>query len=42
MADPARARKIADRIQEVIAANLDQVVNWYLKFIFLYCRNLSD
>lgn len=26
MADPARARKIADRIQEVIAANLDQVV----------------
>ncbi|HIZ98444.1 MAG TPA: 30S ribosome-binding factor RbfA [Candidatus Janibacter merdipullorum] len=26
MADPARARKIADRIQEVIAANLDQIV----------------
>ncbi len=26
MADPARARKIADRIQEVIAANLEQVV----------------
>lgn len=26
MADPARARKIADRIQEVVAANLDQVV----------------
>ena len=26
MADPARARKIADRIKEVIAANLEQVV----------------
>ena len=26
MADPARARKIADRIQELIAANLQQVV----------------
>ncbi len=26
MADPARARKIADRIKEVIAGNLDQVV----------------
>ncbi len=26
MADPARARKIADRIKELIAANLDQVV----------------
>lgn len=26
MADPARARKIADRIQELIAANLTQVV----------------
>ncbi|MGO1167865.1 MAG: 30S ribosome-binding factor RbfA [Janibacter sp.] len=26
MADPARARKIADRIQALIAANLDQVV----------------
>lgn len=26
MADPARARKIADRIKELIAANLEQVV----------------
>jgi len=26
MADPARARKIADRIQELVAANLEQVV----------------
>lgn len=26
MADPARARKIADRIQELIAANLQQIV----------------
>lgn len=26
MADPARARKIADRIKEVIAANLEQVI----------------
>ncbi|WP_435198059.1 30S ribosome-binding factor RbfA [Janibacter sp. GS2] len=26
MADPARARKIADRIKEVIAANLHQVI----------------
>lgn len=26
MADPARARKIADRIKEVIAGNLDQVI----------------
>lgn len=26
MADPARARKIADRIKSLIAANLDQVV----------------
>ena len=26
MADPARARKIADRIKEVIAANLGQVI----------------
>ena len=26
MADPARARKIADRIQELIAANLGQVI----------------
>lgn len=26
MADPARARKIADRIQELIAANLQQII----------------
>lgn len=26
MADPARARKIADRIQELIAANLTQII----------------
>lgn len=26
MADPARARKIADRIKQLVAANLDQVV----------------